>query len=147
MPKNLMGVDVGFSKTRRTTGIACLDRGHLHLARAGTTWKSREAQIPQGFQASAIAIDGPLLPRGAAQNIRRNCESVFIRAPFHNRCKPGLSHFGTGLKLRIASVETCAQFGSTLARSALVKRVTVCPGSLIVEAFPNAFLGVRYQNP
>jgi hypothetical protein len=83
MPTNLMGIDVGFSKTRRTTGIACLDVDQLILERAGTAWESREARIPKGFQPSIIAIDGPLLPLGADLHIRRHVELLFIRAPFH----------------------------------------------------------------
>src|ERR1700736_3957546 len=100
MPTNLMGIDVGFSVTRPTTGIACLDGDQLSLKRAGTAWKSREAQIPTGFQPSVIAIEGPLLPFDADQHIHRHVESVFIRAPFHNRCRPGLSDRGVGLELR-----------------------------------------------
>jgi len=104
----LMGVDVGYSEVRRTTGITCLDGDRLCLGRAFTTWESREAQIPSGFQASVIALDGPLLPQGAAEGMPRQCESVFVRAPFHNRCKPGLSHHGVGLALRNAFREGCA---------------------------------------
>jgi hypothetical protein len=37
MPSNLMGVDVGFSTTRPTTGIACFDGDHLYLMRTGTS--------------------------------------------------------------------------------------------------------------
>jgi len=94
MPTNLMGIDVGFSATRLTTGIACLVGDRLDLVPTGTAWKSREAKIPKGFQPSFIAIDGSLLPLGADQRIRRYVESAFIRAPFHNRCAPGLSHHG-----------------------------------------------------
>jgi hypothetical protein len=47
MPTSLMGVDVGFSTTRPTTGIACLEGEYLSLERAGTAWKSREAKIPK----------------------------------------------------------------------------------------------------
>ena len=83
MPINLLGVDVGFSKTRRTTGIACLEDDYLTLERAGTTWESRKAKIPDGFQASVIAIDGPLLPLGAYLYMRRHVEPLFICAPFH----------------------------------------------------------------
>jgi hypothetical protein len=43
MPANLMGMDVGFSTTRRTTGIACLEGYHLTLQHAGTAWKSRRS--------------------------------------------------------------------------------------------------------
>ena len=67
----LLGVDVGFSAKRPTTGIAALDAGKIHLARAGTSWESRVSQIPDGFRPSVIAIDGPLLPQGADNLIRR----------------------------------------------------------------------------
>ena len=83
MPTNLMGIDVGFSKTRRTTGIACLKGDHLTLERVGTSRESRKAKIPDGFQPSVIAIDGPLLPLGADERVRRHVESLFICAPFH----------------------------------------------------------------
>jgi hypothetical protein len=137
-----MGIDVGFSKTRQTTGIACLEGDHLSLGRAGTAWESRKATIPHGFQPSVIAIDGPLLPQGAPHDIRRHVESVSIRTPFHNRCRPGLSHHGVGLELRQASGDACTQFGRILAPPVLGNSGTVCRKGPIVEAFPNAFLGV-----
>jgi hypothetical protein len=83
MPTNLIGIDVGFSVTRPTTGIACLEGNHLTPERAGTAWESREAKIPKGFQPSLIAIDGPSLPVGADQHIRRQC-----RVHFHSRSVP-----------------------------------------------------------
>jgi hypothetical protein len=109
-----MGIDVGFSTTRPTTGIAFLNRDKLHLERTGTAWKSREAIIPNGVHPSVIPIDGPLLPVGADQHIRRHVELVFIRAPFHNRCRPGLSHHGVGLELRRASSDACVQFSQAV---------------------------------
>lgn len=79
-----MGIDVGFATTRLTTGIAFLDRDQLRIGRTKTTWESREAIIPHGFQPSIIAIDAPLLPLGADEHFRRHVEAIFIRAPFHN---------------------------------------------------------------
>jgi|ERR1700674_1109531 hypothetical protein len=139
-----MGIDVGFSTTRATTGIACLDGDQLCIVRTGTAWESREARIPRGFQPTVIALDGPLLPGSADKLIHRHCESVFIHAPFHNRCKPGLSHWGRGLELRRASAEACAQFSRVLACSAAEEgeEVSARRHGPIVEAFPNAFLGV-----
>ena len=122
--------------------MACLEGDHLTLERVGTSRESRKAKIPDGFQASVIAIDGPLLPLDADPNVRRHVESVFIRAPFHNRCRPGLSHHGVGLELRQASGDACAQFGRLIAASALANGASVCREGPIVEAFPNAFLGV-----
>src|SRR5208282_5601043 len=99
----LMGVDVGYSAPRLTTGIACLDGDQLSLVRTGTARESRETRIPGGIRPALIALDGPLLPPGADELIRRSCESVFIHAPFHNRCKPGRSHSDPGSR-------TCARF-------------------------------------
>jgi hypothetical protein len=65
----LQGVDVGFSTSRATTAIALLDGDRLHLARVGTTWGSRAAQIPSDFRASVIAIDGPLLPQESKRSV------------------------------------------------------------------------------
>jgi hypothetical protein len=137
-----MGVDVGFSTIRLTTGIACLHGDRLSVERAGTSWESREAKIRSGFQPSVIALDGPLLPQCSPHGIRRHVESVFIRAPFHNRCRPGLSHHGLGLELRHAASEACAQFSRILAPSVSAKGGAVRREGPIVEAFPNAFLGV-----
>jgi hypothetical protein len=138
----LMGVDIGFSKNGETTGIACLDGAKLYLSRAGTSWEERKARLPAGFRPSVIALDGPLLPRGANELVRRRCEFTFIRAPFWNRCKPGLSHWGLGLDLRRAAADACAQFSQALADSALPTRGAVSCYGPIVEAFPNAFLAV-----
>ena len=137
----LYGVDVGFSTRGATTAIALLNGNQLHLARAGTAWESRAAQIPSDFRASVIAIDGPLLPQGADNHLYRLCEALFIRSPFHNRCKPGLSHWGFGLQLRRASAEACAQF-SQLVASSLERNKNVRYGGPVAEAFPNAFLAV-----
>jgi len=142
-----MGVDVGFSNMRPTTGIACLDEEWLFLARVGTTWAKREAVIPHGFRPSIIALDGPLLPEGASELTRRECESLFVRAPFHNRCKPGLSHTGSGLALRRATADACRQFSQTLPQSAEPRDKFVHRNGSIVEAFPNAFLGVLTPEP
>jgi hypothetical protein len=111
------------------------------LAPAGTAWESRVSKIPSGFRARFIAIDEPLLPQGADNLIRRSCEAIFVRAPFHNRCKPGLSHWGFGLELRRASAEACLRFGGLLDPAFESRRYVNYRGP-IVEAFPNAFLGV-----
>jgi|SRR5258708_39766444 hypothetical protein len=56
--------------------------------------------------------------------------------------RPGLSHHGVGLELRNASSDACAQFSRLLANSGWAKGDAVCREGPIVEAFPNAFLGV-----
>lgn len=139
----LIGVDVGFSRDRETTGIAYLDDDHLYVSRAGTEWANRRSRLSRDFRADVIALDGPLLPRGADELAKRSCEFTFIRGAFAKRCKPGLSHCGYGLNLRRAAGIACSQFSEVLncpnetSASGRVSR-----DGPIVEAFPNAFLGV-----
>lgn len=49
---NLMGVDVGFSKNRETTGIARLDGDNLYLSKTRSSWKE---VIPKGFHSNLTA--------------------------------------------------------------------------------------------
>jgi hypothetical protein len=100
-----MGIDVGFSMTRRTTGIACLKDDQRSLKLRRNRMEKPRGTNPKWLSPPVIAIDGPLLPLGTDQLIRRHVELVFIRAPFRNRCRLGLSHHGVGLELRSASVK------------------------------------------
>ncbi|PWC92666.1 hypothetical protein TSO5_17160 [Azospirillum sp. TSO5] len=140
----LLGVDVGFSEKRQTTGIAWRAAdGSVASARAGSSWASRRDRMPTGFSAALAAIDGPLLPAGSADDIVRGCESVFQLGGFQRRCKPGMSHFGTGFALRKAAAETMAQLAAVLvAAPGAFRGPSLSPGAAVVEAFPNAFLGV-----
>ena len=108
---DLLGVDVGFSKVQKSTGIAVLYEEKLTLYRADSTWEDRKRLLPEVFCPGVIAIDGQLLPAKAAEKAVRVCERFFMRGLFSRRCKPGLSHFGTGFSLRNAARETGDQFG------------------------------------
>jgi hypothetical protein len=56
--------------------------------------------------------------------------------------RPGLSHHGVGLELRQASGDAGTQFSRILGASVAGNGGIVCREGPIVEAFPNAFLGV-----
>lgn len=133
---NLLGVDVGFSKVQKSTGIAVFHNDELTVYRANSEWEERKARLPEGFVPEAIAIDGPLLPDLVDSQLVRPCEQFFSRGLFCKRCKPGLSHFGTGFQLRKAAFETVHQFGFHCYGP------DYRLGVEIAEAFPNLFLGV-----
>jgi hypothetical protein len=59
--------------------IALLDGDQCRVGRAATRRESREAQIPRDFRPSVIAVDGPLLPEGADEQICRLCETESFR--------------------------------------------------------------------
>ncbi|MFN8666300.1 MAG: hypothetical protein U0164_03765 [Gemmatimonadaceae bacterium] len=88
-----------------------------------------------------IAIDAPLLPTAAGRV--RVCEQVFASGMFQRRCKAGFSHVpGTGQALRAAGHAAAEQFGKVAAVTESANFPRVVRSSNVVEAFPNAFLGV-----
>lgn len=141
---NLLGIDVGFSATRPTTGIAWSVRGEIDAARTFTDWERRDRVLPKNVSFDVIAIDGPLISPDAHEHAIRRCEQILSRGAFQKRCKPGASHFGTGLRLRQAAAETAKQFQHLGARPGFSN--AIFPDTAIVEAFPNAFLGVVLED-
>jgi predicted nuclease with RNAse H fold len=140
---HLIGVDIGFSERRRSNGIAVFRDGKLIRAERLSV-SERDAALRELRDVDVVAIDAPLLPPGTAGTLPRYCERVFSCGLFQKRCKPGMSHIrGTGQLLR--------EHGRRAAEQLLVAHSfrpstqplqRVWPDAPIVEAFPNAFLGV-----
>lgn len=143
MDMNLVGLDVGFSATRRTSGVARFQSGRLNLGRATSYWGSRAAVLGTG-NATVAAIDAPLVPRQHWERWEpRACERLFTLGLFQRRCKPGLSHVrGTGRQLRSAGLETADQLTPMLIGDSGLSFPRVLLEKNLIEAFPNAFLGV-----
>lgn len=137
----LLGVDVGFAVKGKTTGLAWRIGCEITTSLSGSSWDSRRGALPKGVRFSVAALDAPVIANDLHVRARA-CEAVFYRRPFWNRCRPGLSHHGRGLELRRAGGEAVLQFSRILPSgdAAWSSR----PGSTapVVEAFPNAFLGV-----
>ena len=139
----IAGLDIGFSKKIKTNSVVFWRDGKIEK-QENTHFKDALKLIQGAAKAhgkfSVIAIDGPILARGSPEKHVRAVERLFIRNKFAKRCKPGMSHWGMGLKLGQAS--NCA--ANALESSA------VCAGkfpekvrdTMIVETFPNAFLGL-----
>jgi predicted nuclease with RNAse H fold len=135
---SLLGIDVGFSERRKTTGIASYTFGQpARLHCVGSLPQDRAGALLDRPLYDAIAIDGPIVPSatGSEQVIRR-CEHLLSKGAFGRRCKPGFSHFGTGLKLRKAATAIASEMPHYRRHS----------GVRVVEAFPNAFLGVMLDD-
>jgi predicted nuclease with RNAse H fold len=131
---SLLGIDVGFSERRKTTGIASYTFGRpARLHCVGSLPQDRAEVFLDRRLYDAIAIDGPIVPTATnPEQVIRSCERLLSRGPFGRRCKPGFSHFGAGLKLRKAATTIASEMPGH-------RRHTDVP---VVEAFPNAFLGV-----
>lgn len=140
---NIIGLDAGFAAAnRKTSGLAQLVSGKLRVHHTTCNWKDRKDLLAEESLSDVTAIDAPLLPELTAA--KRKCERVFTLGKFQRRFKPGLSHIaGTGMCLRKAGFESAHQFLQVTTGQALGAGFPrVMPNHNVVEAFPNAFLGV-----
>ncbi len=144
----LIGIDVGLSFIEPTTGVcrtgddSTFIVDHVYADRASRLAALGIRKGDRPFD--LVAIDGPLLSGLGAVHGRRTCERVFVCGPFQRRCKPGESHVrGTGQALSRAATETARQ---VVELTAGPRPDMACPwivaDKAIIEAFPNAFLGV-----
>ncbi len=141
---DLAGIDVGFSVTRPSTGMCRSGHGGFSVRHTHCNALSRQAIFPPVLSFDVLAIDGPVLPGGILDCHLRTCEHLFQFNPFRQRCKPGLSHGrGQGQAFRQASCDVAVQFHAQTKEDNLrAEFPRVRRGKNIVEAFPNAFLGV-----
>jgi len=145
---SLLSIDVGYSRRRPTTGVAWSIQGNIQSFRTHTDAASRMATLPGDTQRfDLIAVDGPLAPRGTPSTHYRACERRFVTGAFQKRCKPGLSHSGEGKNLRLAGLQCADQFEHLTEIGPKTAHIPqVFPGRAIVEAFPNAFIGVLIED-
>jgi len=144
----VIGVDVGLSFISPTTGVCrtTANGGAFMVAHVYADRASRLAALDdpgEGRPFDLVAIDGPLVPKPRAVSDRRSCERVFVCAPFQRRCKPGESHVrGSGQALKRAASDTAGHLAGLTAHDGAATRFPRVIAGNIVEAFPNAFLGV-----
>lgn len=138
---HLIGLDVGFSATSRTNALAEIENGELRLVKL--TVSERDAKLARLRDVDVIAIDAPLVPADCAIDRPRLVEQIFCRGPFQKKCKPGASHVpGTGQLLRKHGALSADAIARAARWSTPPPFPTIIDGAGVVEAFPNAFLGV-----
>jgi len=135
-----LGIDAGFSLKARSAGVCVIDLSHgisveaSHVRPSETMFEIR--RMLRGRIPTAIGIDGALVRKDAsAANFHyrpgyRECERLLSGGILQSRCKPGSSNSPRGKKLHAAA--------TTIANILSEEFTSV----RIVEAFPNAFLGV-----
>jgi len=138
---NLVGLDVGFSARRESSGVARLNSGVVSIGCATESVESRRELFGMD-EVDVAAIDAPILAGEGFD--KRACERLFTLGRFQRRCKPGLSHVpGTGRAFRQAGHESARQLSKiSSGRELLVKFPRVWGARNLIEAFPNAFMGV-----
>ena len=128
----LLGVDIGYSRSRPSTGLCLIDPAaavpvrSVHV-RASETLRAAHALL-EGARLVGVGIDGPLRPDLRRLRAGRECERRLTRAPFHLRCRPGSVTAPVGQRLHAEAT----RIARALARAH--------PAALRVEAFPTAFL-------
>lgn len=142
---NIIGLDVGFARNRATSGVAHFSDA-LALGHATADWRDRERVLGPLEDVDVAAIDAPIVPD--REHGQRGVERLLCSGRFQRRCKPGASHVrGTGQELRRAGYETANQLAFvTSGRSLSREFPRVWVGRNLVEAFPNAFLGVCLED-
>jgi hypothetical protein len=147
---SVVGIDVGYSARRRTTGLAVLswDGGAVTWACATASSRARDRAetlraLTRDVRAPvrAVAVDGPLMPGLVYRPTYRCPEALLTHGRFGSRGKPGACNAGGGPRLH--------REATALARLALAHLDVAAAGDAcaiheraVVEAFPNLFLGV-----
>ena len=145
---SVLGIDVGYSPTKRTTAFCCFSWDEDSLAwshsRATAEAHSREQALEVVYAGTpflAVAIDGPLAPGLTHCSAYRTCERLLSRGRFQKRGKPGPTHAGSGPNLHKHATLLAEMAVACCAITPSVPRFAVSPAG-IYEAFPNLFLGV-----
>lgn len=141
---HLIGLDIGFSERRRTNALAQLHEGKLTVEKLNVAERNERLRALSGID--MIAIDAPIVPSSSSPDVPRAVERTMSRGLFQKRCKPGHSHVrGTGRTLREHG-NSAAELVRRAAPSDGRRIARVVPDANVVEAFPNAFLGVLVSN-
>ena len=141
---SIAGLDVGYAKPpKKTNGVGIWRQDNLQVEKRCRRENAWEPIIATG-KFDVIAVDGPIISPNADKCIRRNVERLFIMGLFQKRCKPGMSHFGQGLRLREEAGLAADKLHAFAPGNLDIPQIR--RNSAIVEAFPNAFLGVCLNN-
>ena len=157
MTAAVLGIDVGYAKKKRTTGLCLLtiDDTNIQwrLLNTGAEKSLRRVDlqclIPKGTTLLGVGIDGPLASKLALVEHYRSAEALLSRSLLGSRCRPGptsgggqnLHRHATELAKLVIKLQEEAHL--TIARASHPD--PVCEYR-IVEAFPTAFLSVLFSD-
>ncbi|MCB9833565.1 MAG: hypothetical protein H6807_13935 [Planctomycetes bacterium] len=155
----VLGIDVGYSATKRSTAICLLSWDATSIAiqveRVDADPIRRAAAllkvIPPGTGLLAAALDGPLTHGLGLVSHYRSAEALLSRGSFQRRGKPGQTSSGTGRKLHSHATDLAnlliSYHGSGCFEFRRARHFQPIHDLAIVEAFPNMFLGALIPEP
>jgi len=151
MPESglVLGVDIGYSQTRRSSGVAVLnwtkDKVELHAnnVKALEVPDAVRAFVPADREITCAALDGPI--RGALDTIEvyRPAEKILTRALHRLIGKPGQTNVPVGQKLN-AAANRIGKWLRDEVKMAKARHQARIHELALVEAFPTHFLGVLF---
>ena len=154
MVEHFLGIDVGYRQNQPTTGLCLLtlDHGVLHWECLNTHTDDAARRedlrrlIDQRTHISAVGIDGPLAHNLVLVNNYRAAERILSLGVFQCFCKPGQTNSPVGQSLNNHATLLTNIVLDLMADGLLQidagAHLHPIHDRLIVEAFPNAFLGV-----
>ena len=107
MPEYYLGIDVGYSQRRPTTGLCLLtiDQSILRWRCYNTGTKEHQrlkdlrSLVPKGTSLAGVGIDGPLVRDLKIVDRYRSADALLSRGSFQSRGKPGPTNSPTGRDL------------------------------------------------
>ena len=154
MTTAVLGIDPGYAKNKRTTGLGLLIIESTRLrwnsvnTATDSSWRLEDLRelVPRGTLLAGVAIDGPLVRDLETVHHYRSAEALLSRGLFQSRGKPGQTSSGIGQKLHQHATEL-AQLVIKLEREghltlAAAEHPDPVSRFAVLEAFPNAFLAV-----
>lgn len=150
---NAVGIDVGLVLHSPTSGLCRTGDCGFAATHSFLDKLSRQASLKMPARVDLLAIDGPVLPAGQLDYDLRPVEKIFLWNVFRRRCSVGETRRGIGAALRRGGCDTALQFASRTSNSICTTTYPqIQKGLHVIEAFPNAFLGVmlpdaQYPNP
>ena len=154
MKMHVLGIDVGYSQIRRSTGLCLISiDGDSLQWQCHNTFTDRNRRIsdlrdlvPRDTSLLGVGIDGPLASSLQLIENYRAADALLSKGPFQQRGKPGQTSSPVGQKLH-EHATLLAQLVLELQDNRLLSVTKAThPDSVhsarIVEAFPTAFLSV-----
>ena len=148
----VLGVDVGFSPTRRSSAVCRLDWTRDEVGWELARFRAREPERTETLRRLAdrpllaAAFDGPLAPGFGVVGRYREAERRLTRGFGRLIGKPGSSGSPVG-RLLNAAASTCATIVRDTGRVAAARHPEAIDAAAIVEAFPSSYLGLMIEAP
>jgi hypothetical protein len=150
---SVLGIDVGFSPTRRSSAVCRLDWTEHHISWLIQRYRAHPAErletiltVADDHRLEAAAFDGPLQPGFAIIGRYRTAEKMLTRRIGARIGKPGQSHAPVGKLLNTAANE-CVRTVFEHCDVAPARHAVAIDARAVAEAFPSAFLGLMLEHP